>query len=200
MIDRQTEQFYTQRGEEWAAVLPHEHGPELNSFLDRLTPGAHILDLGCGDGRDAQHMEQRGFDVDAADGVAKMVELASRRLKKPARQMLFSQLTAVDSYDAIWANASLQHAPAKELPNHLLRVYRALKPSGWHFSSYKGGEGGKRDQEGRFFSFISAEDLAEAYDSAGEWGDFDIKSEMGSSFGNVPMEWHHVWCRKAPLR
>lgn len=35
--------------------------PRLESFLDRLVSGAYILELGCGGGRDAERMIERGF-------------------------------------------------------------------------------------------------------------------------------------------
>ena len=54
-MDRQTLEFYELRGREWAdAHPPGSYGRELDTFLDRLAPGAAILELGCGDGRDAE--------------------------------------------------------------------------------------------------------------------------------------------------
>lgn len=196
MIDPQTERFYTTRAEEWAAHLPHTVSPQIDAFLERLPAGAKILDLGCGDGRDAAEMERRGFDVDATDGVVKMVELASKRLKRPARRMEFSELSAREQYDGVWAHASLLHVPADELPAILRRVHAALKPGGWHFACYKGGKGGNRDPFGRFFSYIPEAELRAAYASAGEWSDFDFGEEAGNSYGNIPTTWYNITARK----
>ena len=77
------------------------------------------------------------------------------------------------------------------------RVWRALKPGGWHFSSYKGGDGGHRDEVGRFFSFISAEDLRAAYDGAGAWALFELETAIGGSFGSGTLPWHNVLLQKA---
>ncbi len=197
MIDPATERFYATRAEEWASHLPHDRSPRIARFLEHLPPGARILELGCGDGRDAEYMEKRGFTVDATDGVAAMVELANRRLKRPARQMLFAELDASEAYDAVWAHASLLHVAEAELPQILQRVYRALKPCGWHFACYKGGEGGHRDQFGRFYSYILQDTLAAAYRSAGTWDSFEMESEQGSSFGGEPTPWLNVTARKA---
>lgn len=197
MIDSRTEQFYATRAEEWASHLPHDISPALDGFLDHLPDGAKILDLGCGDGRDAEHMERRGFTVDATDGVASMVALTSKRISRPARLLQFHELNAEAEYDAIWAHASLHHADASDLPGLLARVHHALKPSGWHFSNYKGGTGGKRDAQDRFYSYIPEADLRAAYARAGSWSKFSLKTDRnGTGFGGERTIWHDVTTRK----
>lgn len=197
MIDEKTGQFYATRAEEWAAHLPHNVSPALCGFLRHLPDGAHILDLGCGDGRDAQYMESRGFTVDATDGVASMVELTSKRISHPARLMLFEELNAEAAYDAIWAHASLHHATADALPDLLARVHRALKPGGWHFSNYKGGTGGKRDAQERFYSYIPEGVLRAAYGKAGPWAKFTLETDNdGTGFGGERTIWHDVTTQK----
>jgi SAM-dependent methyltransferase len=195
-MDPQTRHFYATHAEEWAAALPHTVAPRLDPFLDLLPAGARILDLGCGDGRDAAHMEARGFAVDATDGVESMVALASRRLARPARLMRFEELEALGEYDAVWAYASLLHVPLDDLPDIIARVHRALKPCGWHFASFKGGDGGHRDPFGRFYSYLPRPDLKSAYDAAGDWSHCHFETEMGGSYGAGPTPWHFVTARK----
>lgn len=193
-MDRQTEEFYTARGEEWASFRPGEWNPELDPFLDRLPAGAHILDLGCGDGRDAVRMAQRGFSVDATDGVATMVALAMRN-GVHARLLRFDELVGENIYDAIYANASLHHVPATDLPGILARVHRALKPGGLHFANYKGGSGGGRDEHGRYYSYIAQDDLDTAYRSAG-FSRFGIDGAMGRGFGGHATPWLWIMAEK----
>lgn len=196
MIDPATAQFYTQRAEEWASNLPYEYSPALAKFLALLPRGSRVLDLGCGDGRDAAFMESCGFDVDATDGVPRMVELATARLGRPARLMEFSALKAEAEYDAIWAHASLLHVAEHELPDIVQNIHRALKPGAWHFSCFKGGDGGMRDKFGRFYSYIPAKILRAAYDGAGPWMDIRVDSRAGGGFDRKPTQWHDVWARK----
>ncbi len=195
-MDPKTEQFYSERAEEWASHLPQAHSSRLDGFLSHLQPGACVLDLGCGDGRHAAYMEQNGFEVHAVDGVAKMVELSNQRLNRPAKLMLFEELDAQEEYDAIWANASLLHVYEQDLPEILKRVWRALKPGGWHFASFKGGDGGHRDQFDRYYSFISDKSLRHSYYSAGQWNLFELKSEMGKAYMTAQMPWHNIVAQK----
>jgi SAM-dependent methyltransferase len=52
--------------------------PDLHTFLaDSFPPGARLLELGCGSGRDAAFMLENGFDVTASDGVREMFDAAA---------------------------------------------------------------------------------------------------------------------------
>jgi len=198
-MDHETAEFYRLRAAEWAAALPHAWSRQLDAFLDGLEPGARILELGCGDGRDAARMIARGFAVDPSDGAPEMARLASARLGREVPVMRFDRLEAEGQYDAVWANASLLHVPGAKLPAILGRVHRALKPGGWHFASYKsepGGTGeGHRDEHGRYYSYISEDALRTAY-GAHEWRSLAVRHGLGGSFGGVPTEWLNVTARR----
>jgi len=173
---------YAQNG--WGRVSPH-----LPGFLDRLTPGAHILELGCGAGRDSAYMMAAGFAVEPTDGVPEMAAEATRRLGYPVRVMRFDELDAVARYDAIWANASLLHVPSTALPNILHRVWRALKPGGWHFANYKRGDVEGRDGHGRYFNYSNSEAVIAAYRKAGDWAVMGVQDYVGGSYGGVQVPW-----------
>jgi len=50
-------------------------------FIDRLTAGAKVLDLGCGSGRPvARHMAERGLRVTGVDSSPTMISLCRSRL------------------------------------------------------------------------------------------------------------------------
>jgi cyclopropane fatty-acyl-phospholipid synthase-like methyltransferase len=65
----------------------HAYGQAPNAFLaeqaERLSPGASVLELGAGEGRNAVYLAERGFRVTALDfsseGVAKTRALARER-------------------------------------------------------------------------------------------------------------------------
>jgi SAM-dependent methyltransferase len=195
-MDGRTLEFYEDHAAEWAAHLPHGYSPGLDTFLDRLPRGAAILELGCGDGREAARMIERGFDVHPSDGTPAMARLASERLGREVPVMDFAELDAVKAYDAVWCQASLLHLAEDELAPILSRIHRALRHGGWHWASYKDGTGGDRDEGGRFFSYIPVDRLEAAYRAAGAWSEMQIETRQGTAFFRGPTMWHSVLARK----
>ncbi len=196
-MDPRTLEFYQAHGTEWAASHPLiRQSPRLDAFLDRLPPGAAILELGCGDGRDAEHMIERGFEPHPSDGSPHMVALASARLGREVPVMEFFELEGVERYDAAWCQASLLHLAEDELPGILARIHRALKPGGWFWASFKGGEGEGRDEFGRFFSYLPADRVEAAYRAVADWNELSLDIREGSSYGGQPTPWHEVTARK----
>ena len=119
-------------------------------FAKLLKPDAYILDFGCGSGRDTKYFLSRGFQVDATDGSAELCRIASAYTGIPVKQMLFSELSAVEAYDGIWACSSILHLSKMELKDVLPKIGRALKPGGVLYTSFKYGtfEG---ERNGRYF-------------------------------------------------
>lgn len=199
-MDPRTAEFYHTRSREWANALPPGWSRDLDPFLDRLPAAAHILELGCGDGRDAAQMEARGFTVDASDGVAQMAALASERLGRAVPTMAFAELAAEVAYDAAWCHASLLHIPLGDLPEILARVRRALRAEALFYASFKGSapghEANSRDDFGRLYSYVSSDDLKASYGIAGPWREFEIVTGEGDSFGGERAVWHSVMVRR----
>jgi len=137
--DRVTLDFYSASAPIYLGSGTRGASRHLLPFLNLLPPQARILELGCGGGRDAAVMIAAGFDVDPTDGTPEIVRIAEERLGRPVRVVHFDKLDALETYDAIWANASLLHVPRSFLPQILALVFQALRPGGLHFASYKVG-------------------------------------------------------------
>ena len=195
-FDAATLAFYDREAAAYAARWTGRGNPDLDAFLDRLTPGARILELGCGGGQNAAAMIARGFDVDATDGSAGLVAEAARLLGRPVRPMRFDELEAEAEYDAVWAAACLLHVPLAGLPSVLARVWRALRPGGLHFASYKatGREG--RDGLGRWFNQPTAAALVEAYAASGDWEIMAIEEGEGGGYDGVAVPWVMLTARR----
>jgi SAM-dependent methyltransferase len=180
-FDPATLEFYAREAPDYAARGPGGIGRHLDPFLEKLAPGAAILELGCGSGRDAAAMEARGFRVEPTDGVPEMAAQAEARLGRPIRLMRFDELDATEAYDGVVAAYSLLHVPRDGLIDVLQRVWRALRPGGWHAATYKTAEGEGRDRLGRYYNYPSESELREYYAAAGDWS--VIETELGEGRG-----------------
>lgn len=129
-------------------------------FVAHLKPGARILDAGCGSGRDAKAFSEMGYEVEAFDASAELVELARQHTGLPVKQMRFEDITEVERYDGIWCCASLLHVPLAELPGVMAQLSEALKPGGVWYLSFKYGSG-EREKDGRRFTDMDEAGLGE---------------------------------------
>lgn len=129
-------------------------------FVAHLKPGARILDAGCGSGRDAKAFSEMGYEVEAFDASAELVELARQHTGLPVKQMRFEEVTEVERYDGIWCCASLLHVPLAELPGVMAQLAKALKPGGVWYLSFKYGSG-EREKDGRRFTDMNEAGLGE---------------------------------------
>ncbi len=85
------------------------------SFTETLPPHAHILDAGCGFGRDSRAFLMMGYHVTAFDISEEMVIRAREFAGIEVQIRSFEQVNEVAVYDGIWACASLLHIPQKNL-------------------------------------------------------------------------------------
>lgn len=189
--DPQTLAFYDREAAAYAASQQQHRSPGLDDFLHRLAPGATILELGCGGGQDAKRMIAAGFGVVATDGSARLAARAERFLGRPVRVMRFDELDDCAIFDGVWASASLLHVPDGALAGVLRRIWRALKPGGVFFASFKAGDGdgGERDTLGRYNNLISRNALVDAYGRAGAWMALTIQEVPGGGYDGVPRLW-----------
>jgi len=199
-FDRDTINFYDSNAIPYSAARPEDVTPELVTFLSNLRPGARILELGCGSGCDAAEMERLGFDIDATDGTPAMAALASERLGRTVRVLRFDELHAEESYDAIVACTSLLHVPNVALPGILDRIWKALKPGGWHFASYKtaGVEGWDKHQ--RYYNYLGRHEAERLYGRSGAWASIWCDEYDGVGYFSAPARWLTVTAQKESFR
>ena len=125
--------------------------PLYQRFLPLLPGQAHILDAGCGSGRDAKYFIEQGYKVTAFDASTEITALAEKELGQPVFVQRLQEIQYQNQFDGIWACASLLHVPAKELPGVFHRLARALKPQGVIYCSFKYGQG-EYEKQGRRFT------------------------------------------------
>jgi len=196
-MDEETLQFYRGNAEAYARREITSRQARLTAFLAQLAPGASILELGCGAGGDTAEMLARGFAVRATDGSPEMAEVASRRLGCPVETLLFEHLDETQAYDAVWANACLLHVPRHELANVLGRIWRALKPGGYFYASYKAGDVDGRDTLNRYYNYPSPDWLRATYAEAGSWSGLSIETGDVKGFDDKTASMLFVVARKS---
>jgi SAM-dependent methyltransferase len=146
--------YYQNRAQEFFVRTAYENVENLYArFLPLLPAGAHILDAGCGSGRDTRAFAERGYAVTAFDATPEMVKLATQFSGQPVRLLRFQEMDYVEAFEGIWACASLLHVPLAEMPAVFENFIIALKPGGYWSMSFKLGEGEKRRGERLFTDF-----------------------------------------------
>jgi SAM-dependent methyltransferase len=116
----------------------HDVSQNVDALLSRLDGPAPfaILDLGCGPGRDLVRFRALGHEAIGLDGAARFVAMARADTGCEVWHQDFLTLDLPPGrFDGIFANASLFHVPAQELPRVLRELHATLRPRGVLFAS-----------------------------------------------------------------
>ncbi len=142
----------------------------LSSFASRLRPGAHVLDIGCGSGRDLHWLKQKGFKVTGFEASPGLTDLARRHACCPVIEGDFETFNFQTlSADAILMSGSLVHLPHHRLAPTLARILKALKkgPDALVYLSLKEGEGVLHHTHDRTYFFWQDKDIRSVCASLG---------------------------------
>ena len=121
------------------ATVDIDMGEIYQEFLALLSLYSHIMDLGCGSGRDTRYFLIQGYQVTAIDSSKEMVKLSSRLTGQSTLLMTFDQLNFTNCFDGVWACASLLHISRTQIPFILSLIINALKSNGILYLSFKYG-------------------------------------------------------------
>lgn len=133
-----------------------------DEFLSHLPEKAHILDAGCGSGRDTLIFKSLGYEVTAIDGSLEMCRLASEHAGQEVMHMQFQDIDFDEEFEGIWASASLLHVPSAEIEMVLDKLKNSLKDDGIFYASFKYGDF-EGERNGRYFNDLIEETAIELF-------------------------------------
>ncbi len=121
--------------------LPWDRGI-LGAFAELVRPQAGpVIDLGCGTGRIARFLADRGLAVHGVDLSPGMIEVA--RAAHPDLDFEVGSLDEVEAHDASHAGVlawySIIHAPFEALPGIFAEMHRVLAPGGYALLAFQAG-------------------------------------------------------------
>jgi superfamily II DNA or RNA helicase/HKD family nuclease/2-polyprenyl-3-methyl-5-hydroxy-6-metoxy-1,4-benzoquinol methylase len=157
-MDNNTRYYEDRAASFFATTVSVDMSSLRSKFLAHVRAGGHILDAGCGSGRDAKAFAQQGFQVTAFDASPALAHLAAEHCGFVVHVRTFDDVDEVEVYDGIWCCASLLHVPAAGMPLTLRALWRALRPGGALYISFKHGEG-ERAKDGRSFTDADEEKI-----------------------------------------
>jgi SAM-dependent methyltransferase len=159
LISRGTLADYEQRAEDfWRGTRDHDVRQNIEALLAAIegAPPFAILDFGCGPGRDLKVFAEHGHEAIGLDGAPRFVRMARDYSGCEVWEQDFLRLALPpERFDGVFANASLFHVPAQELPRVLRELAAALKPRGVLFSSNPRGDDEEGCSGGRYGAFHS---------------------------------------------
>jgi len=160
-ISSRTLGYYEERvADFWAGTRDHDVSQNLDALLGAIEAPAPwtILDFGCGPGRDLKAITERGHIAVGLEGAPSFAAMAREYSGCEVLRQDFLKLDLpAQRFDGVFANASLFHVPASELPRVLRELHAALRPGGVLFSSNPRGDNQEGWNRGRYGSYHDLE-------------------------------------------
>jgi mutator protein MutT len=188
--------FYQKQAASYAdETVGIELGALCMRFLNRLPKQAHILDLGCGAGRDSRFFLNNDFQVTALDGSSELAVFAEKLIEQPVVVSLYQDMTFENVFDGVWACASLLHCPKSQIAAVLVKINQALKINGVFYASFKWGEDETSDSLGRFFNNYTCVQLTSLLNDIGGFEVIECWEES-KPLRNSVQKWVNILSKK----
>lgn len=174
-MDLQTVNFYRKNATAVAKRYEEVESP-IADLAARVFPcGGHILDVGCGSGRDLALLVERGYDAFGVDAAPELVAIAQDlhpSLKGRITHGCLPELSPLfqAQFDAVLCSAVLMHLDAAEMPSAATALRNCLREGGRLLLSVPverpSLDASSRDPEGRKFTLQSPTQLKSIFESA----------------------------------
>ena len=149
---------------------------EIQELLFKIfKKNSKLLEIGCGSGRDASFLTEKGFDVIAIDGSKNMIYEAKKNHPELSNKIFYKtlphNLNFDVKFDGIYSIATLMHLSKYDLEKAILKIYDLLNPTGKFLVSVslsrddinKNGF----DKNGRYFLILSFEEWISIFKNIG---------------------------------
>ncbi|MBI4449189.1 class I SAM-dependent methyltransferase [Candidatus Woesearchaeota archaeon] len=197
----QTIRTYSQNAAHFAEH--HTNTENWQPMFDRFRtylPSGRVLDLGSAHCRDGQLFVPAGYEYIALDACKELLDLATTPVQRVQGNIL-SLPFANQTFDGVWACASLLHIPKKDLRQSLAEIKRVSASNSCYFISIKAGMHEKPVRGAyatpRFFAFYTHDEFSNQLGMAG----MTILEHYNAYFDLRPPDNFTVWlcylCRPA---
>lgn len=168
-------------------------------FTKRIKPKGKILDFGCGSGRDSMFFKEHGYEVIALDGSKEMCKITRKICNIEVKEMFFEDFLEEDTYDGIWACASLLHLPKETIIKVLRNLTSSLKENGFIYTSFKYGEfEGIRNE--RYFTDFTEDSFKELIKEIPEIEMVETYQTDGLLKSQIRKHWLNIILKKKNIR
>jgi len=160
-VSEETLAHYDRRAADfWEGTRGHDVSQNIGTLLRHIEspPPFTILDFGCGPGRDLAAFSKLGHVAIGLEGSERFAAMAREHSGCEVwRQDFLALDLPAGRFDGVFANASLFHVPAQELPRVLRELRATLKPGGVLFSSIPRGANEEGWNKGRYGAYHDLE-------------------------------------------
>ena len=171
--------FYNTNAEQYVAeTVGLDISKNRDLFLTHIPKTGNVLDLGCGSGRDSRFFLDNGYSVTAIDGSIEVAKFASDFIGKTVEVKTFQELDYLNTFDGIWACASLLHCPKSEIEDVIFKINQALKINGVVYMSFKYGQDERVDERGRFFNDYTESELSDLVATQASLNILELSTEI----------------------
>jgi len=198
--ENKTLDYYNKNAEEFCQSTVDADMSVCYQMLEKyLQPGAKILDLGCGSGRDSKYFLSKGYEVTAVDGSEEICKYASEYLQRQVQCVRFDEMKFQGEFDGIWACASLLHVEVDKLADVLKKVWSSLKEERVLYASFKYGTE-EREKDGRYFVDMDELRVRELLEKDGMFQVLECQVTGDVRDGRSSEKWMNVVGKKAWVR
>lgn len=162
MSNNQTLNYYENNAQALSQRYESANIGEVHKLLlDTFPTHAHLLEIGCGSGRDASFLYEQGYSIEAIDGSKEMIKEAKILHPELANSFVVKRVPEAldfenESFDGVYSIATLMHFEKDVLDHTLKKISHLLKPTGKFLFSVSIQRNNQDDE--RYFNTMSKEE------------------------------------------